>query len=338
MAKSITTAIFDTMPDGQLVWRFVMTNKMGAQVHLLNYGACIHQVLVPDRNGQLENVTFSFDTLVPELRGLSCTGAICGPVANRITDAAFELNGMTYALEKNNGENHLHGGSTGFHRQLWQGSIISDEQVCFTLKRPDGQGGYPGQMQAQVTYTWDDACTLTISYHAVSDQDTICNLTNHAYWSLDGYGPHTDVLDQNIQIFSDCYTEMDSAVIPTGRILTSEPALDLREAKNVRQMLALPAQQLASMGEFGHTYVLRGNGLKPAAILTAPQSGRRLQVFTTYPGVLFYSGFTYNEYRSGVALECQYFPDAMHHDNFPSIILPANRVYTETTVYQFDVV
>ena len=336
MGKCVTTSVFDTTADGHPIRQFTMTNNVGAQVQLLEYGACIHRVLVPDRDGKLENVAFSFNRLVPDLRGLSCAGAVCGPVANRISGAAFELNGVRYDLEKNNGENHLHGGSTGFHRQVWQGSAISDEQVCFTLNRPDGQGGYPGEMRVQVTYSWDDTCALSISFQAVSNRDTVCNLTNHAYWSLDGYGADTDVLDQNIQIFSNSYTEMDASVTPTGMILTSEPELDLREAKNVRQMLSVPAQQLASMGEFGHTYTLEGVGLKPAAVLTAPRSGRRLQVFTTYPAVLFYSGFSYNEYRSGIALECQYYPDAMCHDNFPSIVLSANKVYKETTVYQFS--
>ena len=338
MAKQITTRPFDTAPDGRPVRCFTMTNETGAQVQLLEYGAAIHQVLVPDRAGTLENVTFSFDSLVPELRTLSCAGAICGPVANRISGAAFELNGVRYELEKNNGENHLHGGSAGFHRQLWQGNILSDEQVRFTLTRPDGQGGYPGRLQAEITYTWDNDCALTINYRAVSDQDTICNLTNHAYWSLEGYGGDTDVLDQSIQIPCNRYTEMDAAVTPTGRILTSEPELDLREPKNIRQMLDLPAEQLRSMGEFGHTYALEGEGLKLAAILTAPRCGRRLQVFTTCPGVLFYSGFIFNEYRSGVALECQYYPDAMSHGNFPSIVLPAGKPYEEMTVYRFDVV
>lgn len=338
MAKQITTSIFDIAPDGRPVQCFTMANAKGAQVQLLEYGACIHQVLVPDKAGRLDNVTFCFPALVPELRALSCSGSICGPVANRITGAAFELNGVRYELEQNNGENHLHGGSAGFHRQLWQGSILSEEQVCFTLSRPDGQGGYPGNMQVQVIYTWDDDSALTISYRAHSDRDTICNLTNHAYWSLDGYGAETDVLDQNIQIPSDRYTEMDSSVTPTGRMMTSEPELDLREPKNIRQMLGLPAEQLQSMHEFGHTYALDGEGLKLAAVLTAPHCGRRLQVFTTYPGVLFYSGFTFNEYRSGVALECQYYPDAMCHEDFPSIVLPAGKPYEETTVYRFDVV
>jgi len=338
MAKQITTRIFDIAPDGRPMQCFTMTNAKGAQVQLLEYGAAIHRVLVPDRAGTLENVTFGFDSLVPELRALSCAGAICGPVANRITGAAFELNGVRYELEKNNGENNLHGGSAGFHRQLWQGSILSGEQVRFVLDRPDGQGGYPGRLQAEITYTWDDDCALTIDYRAVSDRDTICNLTNHAYWSLEGYGTDTDVLDQNIQIPSDRYTEMDASVTPTGRILTSEPELDLREPKNIRHMLGLPAEQLRSMHEFGHTYALEGDGLKLAAVLTAPRCGRRLRVFTTCPGVLFYSGFTFNEYRSGVALECQYYPDALRHTHFPSIVLPAGRRYEETTVYRFDTI
>lgn len=338
MAKQVTMETFATAPDGRPVQCFTMTNAKGAQVQLLEYGASIHKVLVPDRSGKLGNITLSFDSLEPELRALSCAGAICGPVANRITGAAFELNGIRYELEKNNGENHLHGGSSGFHRKVWQGSVVSDRQVRFTLERPDGDGGYPGNLRAEVTYIWDDNCALTVEYYAVSDRDTVCNLTNHAYWSLDGYDPGTDVLDQEIQVFSDHYTEMDASVTPTGRILTSEAALDLREPKNVRQMLSRKAEQLASMGEFGHTYALQGSGLKPAAVLTGPQSGRRLRVYTTYPGVLFYSGFEALGFRSGIALECQYYPDALRHPQFPSIVLPAGKEYRETTVYCFDTV
>lgn len=337
MAKGITTSVFAVTKEDCQIRQFTMTNDAGAQVKLLEYGACIHQVLVPNREGKLENIAFSLDQLEADMRSMSCAGAICGPVANRISGAVLELNGVQYNLEKNDGENHLHGGSTGFHQQLWQGKILSDEQVCFTLNRPDGQGGYPGEMQVQVSYTWNDKCALTISFRAVSSRNTVCNLTNHAYWSLDGYGADVDVLDQNIQIFSNTYTEMNASVVPTGRILTSQPELDMRKAKNIRRMLSVDAQQLAALEGFGHTYELKGVGLKPAAVLTAPRSGRCMRVFTTYPAVLFYSGFQYGEYRTGVALECQYHPDAMRHDHFPSIILPAGKVYEETTVYQFGV-
>lgn len=154
---------------------------------------------------------------------------------------------------------------------------------------------------------------------------------------MDGYSADIDVLDQKIQIFSNTYIEMDASLIPTGRILTSQPELDMRRAKNIREMLSVGAQQLAALEGFAHTYELGGVGLKPAAVLAAPRSGRCMRVFTTYPAVLFYSGFQYGKYRSGIALECQYHPDAMCHDNFPSIVLPANKIYEEATVYQFDV-
>lgn len=153
MAKGITTSVFAITENGHPVQQFTMTNNAGAQVKLLEYGACIHQVLVPNRKGKLENIAFSFEQLETDMRDMSCAGAVCGPVANRISDAAFELNGVKYNLEKNEGRNHLHGGRTGFHRQIWKGSILSDEQICFSLTRPDGEGGYPGEMQVQVIYT-----------------------------------------------------------------------------------------------------------------------------------------------------------------------------------------
>lgn len=338
MAEKVERYDFGRLPDGCIVHGFRLINAVGAQVELLELGAAVQAVRVPDRKGNIDNVVKSFPTVQARQKTVSCAGAICGPVANRIKGAAFTLNGHVYKLERNNGANHLHGGSTGFHRQLWQGVAEGERSVVFTLFRPNGQGGYPGDLKVSVRYTWDNRCRLTLDYQAISSEDTICNLTNHTYWNLSGADSGIHPWQQIIRVASNQYTEMQPDYLPTGRILISEPDMDLRQGKKIDTIMHSGSRQRQETEEMSQTYVISGNLEETAAVLISEQTGRRLQVYTSYPGVLVYSGFMEDGCHTGVALECQRYPDSMSHPSFPSIVLPGRKLYHETTIYELDII
>ena len=345
---SITATPFGIDQIGRPMTLYTMTNKIGASVSVLDFGAHLVSIRVPDRAGKLGEVCLGFDTLEEYDRNPSFLGATIGRVGNRIGGAQFTLNGQTYTLFKNDGPNTLHGGREGFDKKWWRGQTLeaeTEDAVVFTYVAHDGEEGFPGKMHCQVTYAWDSQCRLTIRYLAQCDQDTLVNLTNHAYYNLSG---RDTMLGHTLQVFSGKVTDVDGGLIPTGEFLPVDGTLlDLRSPQPIGDAVARrkECRLMDAVDGFDVNFVLDGEGMKAAAVLRDPDSGREMRVFTTEPGMQVYSGqgldlkghggAHYGPY-AGVALETQHFPDSPHHPNFPTITLKAGDTYQSATVYAFS--
>ncbi|MCI2055580.1 MAG: galactose mutarotase [Oscillibacter sp.] len=337
----ITQMPFGKTKRGEAVtlWRIADTD--GSCAEFLDYGCTLHALRVPDRSGHLTDVVLGYDTAEEYEAHDGCVGATPGRFANRIGGAAFTLNGKDYPLAANDGENHLHGGLRGFDKRLWRGEALADG-VRFSRTSPDGEEGYPGTLHASVTVRWSGKGGLSLTYEADSDTDTIINLTSHAYFNLNGQG---DVLGHRLQLQADTFTENDAACLPTGRILpVAGTPLDFRQEKAIGQDIDADDICVKQCGGYDINLVL--NGTSPAAVLYAPESGIRMTLTTDQPGVQLYSansltprtgkgGAAYAP-RSGVCLETQVFPDAIHHPDFPSCVLKAGERYVRHAVFAFS--
>ena len=346
---SITTSSFGIGPDGREATLFTLKNKSGAYVTLCDYGARIVSIYVPDREGRLADVCVGFDDVARYAApGGTSVGAVIGRVANRIGGARFTLNGREYSLPANDGPNCLHGGA-GFHTHWW-GSQCHEgpeaDMVTFRYESADGEQGFPGKMTREATYAWTDECDLCVSYHAVSDQDTLCNLTNHAYFNL---SDEENVLDHTLQLNAGRITVTDDALIPTGeeRDVTGLP-VDLRAPIRLRDGLARSAEYPLMEKKNGYDFNFRidGEGLRLHAVLASEKSGRVMHVCSTEPCVQLYTGQHFNTTGHGgrpygpwigAALETQHHPDAIHHPDFPSVVLKAGEEFQSQTVFSFSV-
>lgn len=308
-------------------------------VELLPYGAAIRSIRVPDRDGKIVDVCLGYDTADEYARHDACLGGTIGRCANRIGGAEFTIDGVTYPLTANEGKNQLHGGLVGFHKKWWSDTIEGNRAV-FTLDSPDGEEGYPGNLHVEVTYTLSGG-VLTVDFSARSDRDTVVNLTNHAYFNLAGHDAGR-VDDHRLTVRADAYTPASSDNVPTGVIAPVEGTpLDLRHGAWVGETADDPF--FAATRGFDHNLVLTGGG--EAAELWCPRTGIGMALSTTLPGVQVYSagfltersgkdGAVYGQ-RHAVCLEPQFFPDAVHHKNFPSPILRAGQEYRQTISYRF---
>ena len=337
------------MPDGTPVEQYTL-ERDGLSCDILTYGGILRALRVPDRNGQPVDVLLGYDRL-EDYRADTSTylGALVGRCANRIGKAEFTLDGVTYPIAANNGVNHLHGGIVGFNSKVWSVTEADENSLTLTLTSPDMEEGYPGTLQVSACYRLEHGA-LSLSLHAVCDRNTLCNLTNHSYFNLSGHssGPITG---QQIQIFADAYTPTDSGLIPTGEIAPVEGTpMDLRESTVIGDHIDDPFLPLQMAGGYDHNYVLRGapGTLRPAARAYSPETGIVLEEETTQPGLQFYAGNSLtgsipgkggapNARRWGFCLETQTYPDAIHHENFPSPILTPGTVYDHKTVYRFSV-
>lgn len=334
---------------GRQMTLYTMTNRAGASVSVLDFGAHLVSIRVPGRDGKLSDVCLGYDSFEDYDRKPSFLGATVGRYANRIGGAKFALNGQTYPLFANDGANTLHGGREGFDKKWWKGETLEadgEDAVIFTYVAHDMEEGFPGKMHVQVTFAWDDACRLTIRYLAQADKDTIINLTNHAYFNLAGEGT---MLRHVLKVNADCVTDVDAGLIPTGEMLdvTGTP-LDLRQGAVIGERIERKKEHrlLQGVNGFDCNYVLKGEGLKEAGVLCDPESGRVMTVLTTEPGMQVYSGqglsttgrggAEYGPY-AGVALETQHFPDSPNKPAFPTTILKAGDTFESTTVYAFSV-
>jgi aldose 1-epimerase len=339
---------FGTTPEGQPVQRFVLTNQSGLTVALLSLGCIIQSIDVPDRDGAFANIALGFNRLDDYLTNLPFFGCIAGRYANRIAGGQFELDGERYQLVTNERGNTLHGGKQGFNRFVWDADVIDEGRlgVAFHRISPDGEEGFPGELDVTVTYELSDQNDLTIDYRATTDKPTVVNLTNHSYFNLAGEGNGT-IETHRLQIDASAFTPVDSALIPTGetRPVAGTP-FDFRFGKLIGQGLRSDDEQIRLATGFDHNFVLDGEGLKQAALLAHPGTGRTLTVQTTKPGVQFYagnfltgalygpSGRAYRQ-SDGLALETQFFPNSPNEPSFPSPVLRPGEEYRHQTVLTF---
>lgn len=326
---SITSTSFGHTKRGTPVTAYRMTNAAGAYAVILDYGATVQSLCVPDRTGQLVDVVLGYDTVQEYEENDGFVGATIGRVANRIGGGAFSLNGQEYQLAKNDGENHLHGGVCGFDKQLWQGRTEGGELI-FSRTSPNGEEGYPGTLEVQVRFALTGDNTLRIQYEAGADQDTPVNLTNHSYFNLAGKGT---VSGHVLQVSADRYCEGTADCMPTGRLLEVEGTpFDFREARAIGDAF-----------EYDHNYVLSG---KRAAQLYCPETGIALTVETDLPGMQVYTSNMLGSrtgkggmsigVRSAICLETQLFPDGMHHYGFSNPFLRAGERLCSVTSYHFS--
>ena len=319
----------------------------GLSCEILTYGGALRCLNVPDRNGRSADVVLGFDSLEDYMEQTGFLGALIGRFGNRIGNAEFELDGKRYELFKNDGANHLHGGRRGFDKRIWKIEARDDTKLALSLVSEDGEEGYPGRLEVYVLYELKEDA-LEISYRAFSDADTLCNLTNHAYFNLSGHDSGT-VEKQLIKINASHYTPTDAGLIPTGEIadVTGTP-MDLREPVGIGERADLDFEALRFGGGLDHNYAIDGadGTLRLAAVAESRETGIVLETWTTLPGVQFYSGngmaglpkgkngAPYDR-RWGFCLETQVYPDAPHHANFPSALLKKGAEYRTKTVYRF---
>jgi aldose 1-epimerase len=350
---TITRAPFGILPDGRTADVHTLTNARGTEVRFTNYGGIILSVRTRDRDGRLADVTLGYDSLDGYLRSSPYFGAVVGRYGNRIAKGRFTLDGHTYTLATNNGPNHLHGGVRGFDKVAWNAAPFRNERgvgAVLTYASANGEEGYPGTLAARVTYTLTNDDALEIDYRATTDAPTPVNLTQHTYWNLAGPGK-TDILGHELTLAASRFTPVDSTLIPTGEIRgVAGTPFDFRAPTAIGARINQPDEQLRFGGGYDHNVVLdrTGDSLAFAARLREPRSGRVVEVYTTEPGVQFYSGNFLDgtlrgkggqpyPHRTGLCLETQHFPDSPNKPQFPSTILRPGSEYRSTTIYRFSV-
>lgn len=337
---------FGITKSGEEVQELTLDNGV-LEVKVITFGATIRTLTVPGREGPTD-VVLGYDTLAEYEENGGFFGAVVGRYANRIAGGRFALNGREYILAQNDGSNHLHGGNVGYSHRVWTMEETAPDKVVLALDSPDGEEGYPGHLQAKVTYSLDGN-TLTIHYQAVSDQDTPCSLTNHSYFNLSGHGSG-NVLDQEIQLCCSSYTPADAASIPLGTVESVEGTpMDLRSFIPIVAHIDEPFQQLVWGHGYDHNFVVDGQpgAMRPAAAARSRATGIMMETETDSPGVQLYTanfvedgrkgkgGAVYG-FRHGFCLETQHFPDTPNQAAFPSAILKAGKRYDQTTSFRFS--
>lgn len=345
----VETTSFGKLPDGGEAKLFTLKNKNGIVVKLTDYGARIVAVEAPDRTGKKANIVLGFDSVDKYVEHTSFFGCTTGRFANRIAKGKFSLDGKEYTLATNNGPNHLHGGKKGFDRQLWTGEPATGMSVRFKLRSPDGDEGYPGNLEVIVLYTLNDDDSLLIAYTATTDAPTVLNLTNHTYWNLAGASHDGSVLKQKLELSADKYVEPDDTLIPTGKLApVAGTPLDFTKPEVIGARIDKLKEGPNAPGGYDHCYVIvtdKKVRLPQIGRVEDPESGRVLTVSTTEPGVQFYTGnFLDGSAGSGgfqkhaaFCLETQHFPDSPNQKNFPSTELRPGQTYRSWTSYGFSV-
>lgn len=344
---------FGRMADGRVVERFVLSASDGITAELMNYGAALIALRTPDRNSRFESIVLGFKSLEPYLAGTPYFGATVGRCANRIAGARFSLDGHDYTLAANDGANSLHGGTVGFDKALWRARAFSDDggaAVEFSHTSPDGDQGYPGALDVRVTYRLTDDGRLSIDYQATTTKPTPINLTHHSYFNLSG-GALREITAHELAIDADRFTPIDEGLIPTGELRdVAGTPFDFRAPHAIGAQIAADDQQIRLAGGYDHNFVLNKpapDALTRAARLRDPESGRTLEVWTTEPGLQFYSGNFLDgslvdehgpfRHRTGLCLEPQRFPNSPNEPRFPSAILRLGETYTSRTQFRFGV-
>jgi aldose 1-epimerase len=341
---------FGKTADGQAVDLYTLTNANGLEAKIITYGGIVVSLKVPDRNGKLGDVVLGYDRLEGYLKDNAYLGCIVGRYANRIAKGRFTLNGRQYQLAQNNGENHLHGGVGGFDKVVWKAKPVQSKDgpsLSLNYLSKDGEEGYPGNLSVTVVYTLTNKNELKIAYSATTDKDTIVNLTHHSYFNLAGSG---SVLNHHLMINADRFTPVDQTLIPTGEIRSVKGTpMDFTAPAVIGARIEQQDEQLKFGRGYDHNWVLNknGDGLTLAARVYEPESGRVMEVYTTEPGLQFYSGNFLDssitgkskqvyQKRFGFCLETQHFPDSPNKPEFPSTVLKPGQKYATTTVYRFS--
>ena len=350
---NITKQSFGKTGDGENVDLYTLTNNLGMQAKIMNYGGIVVSLKVPDRNGKMDDVVLGFNDLDSYLKGHPYFGAIVGRYGNRIAKGRFTLNGFEYKLAVNNGENHLHGGIKGFDKVVWTAKEMRTKMgpaLSLTYISKDGEEGYPGTLTATVVYTLTNNNELKLDYTVTTDKDTVSNLTHHSYFNLAGEG-NGDILSHILTLNGSRFTPTDTGSIPTGELkAVAGTPFDFLKPTVIGKRINDQDQQLQYGSGYDHNFVVNGKfgSLRSAATVYEPTSGRVLEVWTTEPGVQFYtgnfldgtltgkSGKVYQK-RFGFCLETQHYPDSPNHPAFPTTTLKKGATYRSTTVYRFKV-
>jgi aldose 1-epimerase len=350
-AEAIDT--FGIMPEGTVVKSYTLLNKNKMEMAVINYGGIITSLKVPDKNGVLEDVVLGFDSLDDYLNHSPYFGAIIGRYGNRIANGKFQLDGKEYSLAQNNNGQHLHGGPQGFDKQFWNVEPTDTQEgkaLKLTYVSEDMQEGYPGNLSVEVIYILTDNNELKIYYSAKTDKKTIINLTQHSYFNLSG-NTKADILSHQLEIRADQFVPINKVLIPTGRLQdVAGTPFDFRTSKTVGANINDKDEQLINGLGYDHCWVLSSKDKeKFAAALYDPASGRVMKMYTTEPGVQFYSGnfldgtlkgkygVTYKKHY-GLCLESEHFPDSPNQHSFPSVVLNPGETYKTYTMYAFEVV
>ncbi|MCC9641403.1 galactose mutarotase [Rhodopirellula sp. JC740] len=340
--------------DFDTIQLYTLENASGAKVKITNYGAIVTSIVVPDRDGNLADVALGYDSVEKYINAVDKPyfGAIVGRYGNRIAKGQFQLGGETYSLATNNGPNHLHGGVIGFDKVVWEATpamVDGHPALKLAYLAKDGEEGYPGNLNVEVTYEWTDANELIVRYEATTDKATPVNLTQHTYFNLAGEGSG-DILDHQLMLNASKFTPVDETLIPTGELRSVEGTpFDFRSAKAIGKDIAVENEQLKYGLGYDHNFVLDQpdeNKMVVAARVSEPTTGRTLEIRTTEPGIQFYCGNFLDGrligksgrpyvHRGGFCLETQHFPDSPNQPSFPSAILEADEKYDTTTLFQF---
>lgn len=314
---------------------FRLTNPSNAYVEILNYGATVVSVVVPDKDEKLDNIVLYYDNTDEYYSDIFYLGATIGRVANRISDAKFTLDGCTYHLDKNDGANSNHGGNNGFNHKIFDYQI-KENSILLSTKSDDGEGGFPGNLEFSVEYMFSDKNELHIQYTACSDKATPINFTNHSYFNLSGKGD--TILSDRLKVNTQEYLESDNHFLPTGKICSVEnTAFDFRNYKEIARILPLKNDNLKGYNAF-FVKDISHNLNEPLASLLNTDSGRTVDLYTSMPGVLIYTGdFLSDKFRpfEGICLEAQYHPNAINQPHFKQNILEPNQTKTDTIIYRF---
>ncbi|HNY42998.1 MAG TPA: aldose epimerase family protein [Bryobacteraceae bacterium] len=351
-APKVTKTSFGKTADGTEVSLFTLKNSKGMEAAVTNYGGIVVSLKTPDKTGAIGDIVLGFDSLDGYLKEHPYLGAIVGRYGNRIGGAKFSIGGKQYKLAVNNGPNSLHGGLRGFDKKVWD-ATTNDATNSLILKcsSADMEEGYPGKLDAEVTYTLTEANELRINYKAATDKETVLNLTNHTYFNLAGQG-NGDILNHSIQIMSERTTPVDATLIPTGELKqVAGTPFDFTAPHKIGERINDPKdEQIKFGGGYDHNFVVDGQPgtLRPAARVTEPASGRAMEVLTTEPGIQFYTGNFLDgaltgkggkvyQKRYGFCLETQHFPDSPNKPQFPTTALKPGETYNSTTVFRFSV-
>lgn len=347
-AEDRDTTVFYANKDNKDVLLYVIKNEK-LQVSITNFGARLVSIVVNDKNNAPVDVILGYDTAEEYIENTNnFYGAIVGRYGNRIGNATFKLGGNTYQLEKNNDKNMLHGGKNGVYDKVWDVKSASENSITLAYLSPDGEAGFPGNVNMKVTYTLNNDGGLEIAYEGDTDKETVLNLTNHAYFNLNGAGDST-ILDHELWINANQLTEVTKELIPTGKSLDVKgTAFDFTSAKLIGKDINNQSQQLKFGKGYDHNFELNSKeAFAEVANVYAPKTGIEMKIFTTEPGLQFYSGNFMNSeepkgkegksypYRSALCLETQHFPDSPNHDHFPSTVLSPGEKYTSKTEYRF---